>query len=94
MWGSGAVGLTWGDTAGSTSPARSCRKQVNSLMEGIFSDVPRQGAPRENHHAQPPGGVPGPGGEEPSPGPAAPRPAAPRSPLVGWWPEHPPGARR
>lgn len=88
------VGLTWGDTAGSASPARSCRKQVSSLMVGIFSDVPRQGAPEENHHAHPPGGVPGTGGEELSRGLDAPLPAAPRSPLVGRWPEHPPGARR
>ena len=48
----GGGGLTWGGTAGSASPARSCRKQVNSLMAGIFSDVPSQGAPRENHHAR------------------------------------------
>lgn len=50
-WGGGAqgrpgwgvrVGLTWEDTAGSVSPARRCRKQVNSLMVGIFSDVPRK----------------------------------------------------
>lgn len=47
------VGLTLGGTAGSASPARSCRKQVNSLMASIFSDVPRQGIPKENHHAHP-----------------------------------------
>lgn len=37
--------------AGNASPVRSCRKQVNSLTVGIFSDVPSQGTPRENHHA-------------------------------------------
>lgn len=48
---SGGGSLTWGGTAGNASPVRSCRKQVNSLMVGIFSDVPSQGVARENHHA-------------------------------------------
>lgn len=47
---------------------------MNSLMAGIFSDVPSQEVPRENHHARPPGGAPGTGGEDLT--------AAPRSPQV------------
>lgn len=47
----GGGSLTVVGTAGNTSPVRSCRKQVNSLTVGIFSDVPSQGTPRENHHA-------------------------------------------
>lgn len=56
---------------------------MKSLMAGICSDVPSQGAPRENHHALPPGEAPGPRGQELNGGLGAPLTAAPRSPSVG-----------
>lgn len=60
---------------------------MNSLIAGIFSDVPSEGAPTENHHARPPGGAPGLGGEELNGGGWMPPSLLPQG--FRWWPEHP-----
>lgn len=56
---------------------------MSSLMVGIFSDVPRQGAPKGNHHAHPAGGVPGTGAAELSRGLDAPTRDCPEVPASG-----------